>query len=198
MHKIYQNITNKKDNRIFYKIECLECGHISWIPKYKIDSTWLCPVCKNLGSIFNRISKRYHIDTNGCHVWEGTQTKDGYAIITFKSKKVRVARVVLENKIGRILKENHETCHICNNRICINPDHLYEGTHKRNGYDLSLSKIISGDNCPHVKINEKVAAIIKKRIYLGEPTIKIARELNVKSSIIDNIKRERSWKWLKI
>lgn len=198
MHKIYQDITIKRDNRIFYKIECLECGHISWIPRYKLTATWLCPKCKNLGDLFSRIDKRYHINDTGCYIWESYKTKDGYAQITFNSKKIRVAKAMLENKLGRIIKENHETCHKCNNRACINPEHLYEGTHKRNGYDLSQSKVLSGDNCSHAKITEKIAIDIKKRLCLGESTIEISRALNVKSSIIENIKRNQSWKWLTV
>lgn len=148
--------------------------------------------------MFNRINKRYHIDNIGCHVWEGNQTKDGYALITFNNKKIRVAKAVLENKIGRILKTDFETCHTCNNRLCINPDHLYEGTHKMNGEDLSRSKVISGDNSHVAIINEKTAIAIKRKLCSGGSIVKIAREFNVNVSLVDNIKRENSWKWLKI
>lgn len=64
-----------------------------------------CPVCKSLGNIFDRINERYKIDKKGCHVWNSYLSKDGYAVINYRGKRLRVARFLLERKIGRKIRD---------------------------------------------------------------------------------------------
>ena len=47
---------------------------------------------------------------------------------------VPVAKVVLTIKLGRLPTDS--VLHKCDNRCCINEDHLYEGTHSQNMKDM--------------------------------------------------------------
>lgn len=44
-------------------------------------------------------------------------------------------RVVLEKKLGRPIKPGYFACHKCDNKNCIEPEHLFEGTHRDNTND---------------------------------------------------------------
>lgn len=198
MLKVYEDVKAKKDRYWCVKVECSICNHTWWVRKYRLKEIKKCPVCFNIGNLFERINKRFYISDDGCHIWNSYTNKEGYAIVTLNKKKIRVAKAVLERKLGRKLKENFETCHTCNNRRCINPEHLYEGTHKKNGEDLSDSGIIKGEKSSSAKIDNKTARLIKKKLMKKESLVAIARELDISVSIVENIKYGNSWVWLKI
>ena len=61
--------------------------------------------------------------------------KDGYPVITDGDKKLRAGRLALAHKLGRPIESGKYACHTCNNRRCINANHLYEGTAATNFQD---------------------------------------------------------------
>ena len=52
-------------------------------------------------------------------------------------KHTYIARAVLAEKLGRPIAKGMFACHIvkCNNGMCVEPDHLYEGTASQNMMD---------------------------------------------------------------
>jgi hypothetical protein len=61
--------------------------------------------------------------------------------VSINGKAYYAARVSLELKLGRPLDTQMEACHICDNSKCINPSHLYEGTHQDNMNDRAERSI---------------------------------------------------------
>ena len=61
---------------------------------------------------------------------------DGYAVVWQDGKQVRLARLILAEKLGRDIKPNHFACHTCDTPNCIEPEHLYEGTNRQNVQDM--------------------------------------------------------------
>lgn len=55
----------------------------------------------------------------------------GYAYIGAS----RVNRLVLERKLGRSIDPGKMALHKCNNKLCINERHIYEGTASDNFWD---------------------------------------------------------------
>jgi hypothetical protein len=85
-----------------------------------------------------RLQDKYQIDANGCWIWTGDKTSQGYGRLSSQSnnvkKKIRAHRVSYEVYNGPI-PQGMLVCHSCDIPSCINPEHLWLGTHKDNAAD---------------------------------------------------------------
>lgn len=61
--------------------------------------------------------------TEGCWLWKVSINTQGYGNITRQYKKILAHRYSYEQSNGSI-PNGHEIDHICENKICVKPDHL--------------------------------------------------------------------------
>jgi hypothetical protein len=98
------------------------CGCIK--PVHKISS---------IEEFLKKVSK-----TDTCWIWIGSfRKKTGYGQFGIASKTITAHRASWIFHKGEIPK-GKLICHHCDNRLCVNPNHLYIGTHKTNALDRVL------------------------------------------------------------
>lgn len=80
---------------------------------------------------FKRFHRLFEVQPNGCWEWLSITGSSGYGNFKAFGKMVSAHRFAYELYKGPI-PEGKEILHSCDNRICVNPDHLRIGSHTEN------------------------------------------------------------------
>lgn len=70
-------------------------------------------------------------DENGCLIWQGYGTRNGYGQFSLNGRNAMAHRVAYEIFVGPI-PEGLQTDHLCRMRRCVNPAHLELVTQSEN------------------------------------------------------------------
>lgn len=115
--------------------------------RYKIynDPNHLDESQKNRGkSLIDRLFIGFNKELDGCWIWQGAKSHNGYGLISEKKQgktiNYRVHRLMYEINTGEQLKNDELICHKCDNPACCNPDHLFKGSHDENMQDMVVKR----------------------------------------------------------
>lgn len=133
--------------------------------------------------------------SSGCWVWKGYKGKLGYSVVHYDNKPMQGHRASYLIYKGNIPKEL-QVCHTCDNRACLNPEHLYLGSAKDNARDRDQrgrKASTLGSKNGNNKLCENQVVQIKKMLNEGKTLPEIAKYFPVTKSNIWCIKKGISW-----
>lgn len=135
------------------------------------------------------------IPASECWEWTASILRTGYGSFSVNNKVTLAHRWAYQQYVGPIPKGLF-VCHTCDNRKCVNPDHLFIGTHRDNIIDASKKGRLKGiKRNPHHLTELQVIEIIKL-LQFSKAYTSIARIFSVSRQAIYLIDRNRSWKYL--
>lgn len=92
-----------------------------------------------------------------CIIWKGYVQSGGYGQVYTKNGRMLVHRKTYMEVYGPIPPGMY-VCHQCDNKLCINPKHLYLGNPKDNTQDAYIKNIIpkpNNKNIPRKRVLSK-------------------------------------------
>ena len=123
---------------------------------------------------------------HGCWEWNGVLTGSGYGKCGMLGEQ-RAHRVSYRLHYGDISGGN-VIMHKCDNRICVNPAHLEQGTHKDNMADMKKKGRAATGRKPHLT-EEQV-----KDIYLSKSSIsQLTKQYGLNIRTVERIRSGRIW-----
>lgn len=142
----------------------------------------------------------------GCWIWAGHYFKSGYgcfAKFKFKGRKAHRASWVVHH--GEI-PDGMYVCHKCDNKYCVNPDHLFLGTAKDNIQDYWRK---GKGKAPKQESWQKARGIRHGRSKLSEEQVffiktnyasnkELAKMFGVDASLIYLIRKGKIWRHIKV
>lgn len=134
-----------------------------------------------------------------CINFTGPRNSNGYGVVTIKSKSylAHVVSFKLSNP-SKIISTKICICHKCDNKICINPSHLFSGTREDNNRDRDNKKrtvIVYGSKNGMSKLTELDVIRIKSLLNNNIGSLaEIGRKFNVKWQTIQAIAKGKTWK----
>ncbi len=132
-----------------------------------------------------------------CWVWLGPQLKSGYGTLVIGNRSRRAHRAVYERSIGPI-PANLCVIHTCDNKLCVNPNHLRLGTHQDNMRDMFAKgrcRRPRGEQHHNAKLTVQKVREIRSRYRRGLGP-RLSREYNLSLSTILGVARGGRWAWV--
>lgn len=152
--------------------------------------------------------KQFHLDfffdrsmpepNSGCWIWLNVLSRGGYGVVNIgngrTSRAHRVSYMVANGLTA--LSSKIDVCHRCDNRACVNPDHLFLGTRTDNMRDCASKgrlrvPALSGDASPNSKLTSDQVRSIRR-----DPRSQraIARAYGVDKGTIAHILHNKTWR----
>ena len=129
-----------------------------------------------------------------CWAWKAGVGTNGYGKFRSKNQLYSSHRAAFLLTRGAITP-GLSVLHSCDNPLCCNPTHLWEGTHGQNMRDMvnkgrHVPGVLLGEDAPSSKLTVDGVKLIRE----DPRTLKeISKELNISVSQISKIKRRKSW-----
>lgn len=151
------------------------------------------------------IKSNIKLDSNDCWIWQKCIGLNGYGQIRRKGKTYTMHRLAYGVYNGQFDKEMH-VLHKCDNRACINPEHLFLGSNQENIIDsvnknrrkgitrkrprgLQYQPMSLEGRENHKKLNLNIRIKIKKLYESGKTQIELCK--------VFGITRTTIWRYLK-
>jgi hypothetical protein len=146
-----------------------------------------------------RLIRMSNPDANGCRIFSGAGRGSGYGAVKVGRRTMDAHRAAFLVFVGPI-PDGELVCHTCDVRRCIEPSHLFPGTHKTNhddmvakgrrvpGEAISRRCIERGTRPPVVqKLTNEQVAEVRASVARGESRKAVAERFGVCVSTVTKI-----------
>jgi hypothetical protein len=127
--------------------------------------------------------------TDTCWEWTGYTNQAGYGQSTFDGKKYYVHRY--SAVIHGIYQDGLLVCHHCDNRKCVNPDHLFMGTPMDNTQDMIKKGRRPNTSMDRRKLTDEEVREIRTSSL---SCVKAGKKYGVGKSIIHHIRKGNTYR----
>lgn len=157
---------------------------------------------KRTDSLAERFERHVERDPNsGCWLWAGTVSgggPTGYGTITFDKTIYKAHRlsVILS---GREIPAGKFVCHACDTPLCVNPAHLWIGSHADNMADMAakgrhvVGRRPRGTEVKNAKLNRVAVLDIRSRLAAGCSKAEISRAYGVTRHTVILVAAGKTW-----
>lgn len=173
-------------------IVCDGCG-VSFNKKpSKVVKVNYCTItCKSTNGVRIRFWNNV-VKTESCWLWIGYKNDKGYGVASKYGSELILAHRFSFEMTGAVIPDGMSVCHNCDVRNCVNPDHLFLGTHQENMDDMNV-KGRHGSR----KLTDEDVNTIRHECMNGATQTSIAKRYGVTQSIISDIMRCVSYRHVK-
>ena len=134
--------------------------------------------------------------TESCWIWQGFTLGDGYGGLIVDGKKVYAHRLSFDLHKGTIPPGMY-VLHKCDVRKCVNPDHLFLGSHADNMRDKAKKgRVVKlfGERSGRAKLTESDVLQIRKAYAAGGVTQQeLADQYGVTKALVGQVVRRVVW-----
>jgi hypothetical protein len=129
--------------------------------------------------------------TTDCWLWNAAVNKGGYGIFLFGGRNITAHRAAYKIYVA-LVPDDLFVCHRCDNRRCVNPNHLFLGSATENMTDRDAKgRQAKGSDFKRSKLNQ--AAIVE--IHQSRlPDTVLARKFGVTKGAINHVRHRRNWR----
>ena len=132
---------------------------------------------------------------NECWLWQGMiGSNNNYGLLNVDGEMKPAHRLSYEIAFGDI-PDGLEVCHHCDNPICVNPHHLFLGTHKENMQDAARKgRLARGERLWMAKLKRGQVREIRRAYQRGESMRALGRRYGVHHGTISAIVNGHTWR----
>jgi hypothetical protein len=141
-------------------------------------------------------SKSFSPEPNtGCWIWTGYIGVGGYGHMSVRNRKKTDHKYAHRHSFERSngpVPHGMIVLHSCDNRWCVNPEHLSVGTHQENMDDM----VSRGRSLVNNKNSAKIDIETARKVYMATllySQTEVARQFSISQPLVSMIRNGRVW-----